>query len=279
MDGEGRTEVVIHWRGGRPDAFPLRRNRRKLARRHDDVGTVELVRRLARFRPDIQIATPLNDQGQGRRSARDRGISDSTPCRWINAGILPAVRPDVSGAPLRVRMGADFRGRFRPGPPEGTPADRAAVRPARGPFPLRKAGRACQQPSRGISNCCVFPMLCMRSQESQENVNLHLEGSGTMNRKFAALGPGRDHGRGPAAEPVGQRAGESGADAAARDGRRQNRPGKGRDARETEKAGWSDGALIELVRAAVGTEPPPPNPKAIALLGERFPLQPVPDMG
>ena len=156
---DDRTEVVIHWRGGRADAFSVRRNRRKPVRRHDDIDTVELVRRLARFYPDARIAIVLNDQGRRsargllfstslvrdlrhrhgvpayrkpsageeedgellsvKEAARELGISDSTLYRWINAGILPGVRPDVSGAPLRVRMGADFRSRFHLDPPEG----------------------------------------------------------------------------------------------------------------------------------------------------------------
>ena len=145
---EGRTEVVIHWRGGRADAFSVKRRKRRPVRRRDDIDTVELVRRLARFYPDGQVAGILN--GQGRRSARglrfsaslveslrrrhdvpayrkpaageeedgellsvraaarELGVADSTLYRWVNAGILPGVRPDVPGAPLRVRMGADF---------------------------------------------------------------------------------------------------------------------------------------------------------------------------
>ena len=155
---DDRTEVVIHWRGGRADSFSVKRQKRRPVRRDDDIDTVELVRRLARFYPDAQVATLLN--GQGRRSARglwfstslvqdlrrrhgipefkasatdegdgellsvkeaarELGISDATLYRWINAGILPGVRPDVSGAPLRVRMGAGFRSRFHLDPPEG----------------------------------------------------------------------------------------------------------------------------------------------------------------
>ena len=155
---DDRTEVVIHWRGGRADSFSVKRQKRRPVRRDDDIDTVELVRRLAQFYPDAQVATLLN--GQGRRSARglwfstslvqdlrrrhgipefkasatdegdgellsvkeaarELGISDATLYRWINAGILPGVRPDVSGAPLRVRMGADFRSRFHLDPPEG----------------------------------------------------------------------------------------------------------------------------------------------------------------
>ena len=63
-----RTEVVIHWRGGRADSFSVKRQERRPVRRDDDIDTVELVRRLARFYPDVQVATLPN--GQGRRSAR-----------------------------------------------------------------------------------------------------------------------------------------------------------------------------------------------------------------
>ena len=164
---DGRTEVVIHWRGGRADAFSAKRQKRRPVRRCDDIDTVELVRRLAQFYPDVQIAGILN--GQGRRSARglwfsaslveslrrrhdvpayrkpaageeedgellsvraaarELGVADSTLYRWVSAGILPGVRPDVPGAPLRVRMGADFRSRFRLDPPEGFVPLREAV--------------------------------------------------------------------------------------------------------------------------------------------------------
>ena len=155
---EDRTEVVIHWRGARTDAFSVKRHKRRSVRQCDDIDTVELVRRLARFYPDGPIAGILNDQGrrsaQGlafstslvhklryrhgisryrasaageeegelvsvRAAARQLGISDSTLYRWVNAGILPGIRPDVPGAPVRIRMGAGFRDRFRLDPPEG----------------------------------------------------------------------------------------------------------------------------------------------------------------
>ena len=158
VTGEGRTEVVIHWRGGRADAFSVKRQKRRPVRRRDDIDTVELVRRLARFYPDSQIAVTLNHQGrrsarglpfstslvQGLRkrhgvpgytasaedeedgeilsvhaAAQQLGVSDSTLYRWVNVGILPSVHPDVPGAPVRIRMGADFRSRFRLDPPEG----------------------------------------------------------------------------------------------------------------------------------------------------------------
>ena len=164
---EDRTEVIIHWRGGRTDAFSVKRQRRKSVPQCDDLDTVELVRRLARFYPDIQIAGVLNDQGrrsarglayskslvqklryrhrisryrasaadeeQGellsvRVAARQLGISDSTLYRWVNSGILPSVRTDVPGAPVRIRMGAGFRSRFHLDPPQGFVPLREAMR-------------------------------------------------------------------------------------------------------------------------------------------------------
>jgi excisionase family DNA binding protein len=166
VDGEGQTEVVIHWRGGRTDAVSVKRQPRRPVRRRDDLDTVELVRRLARFYPDGQIAGILNDQGrrsaQGlpfstslvhklryrhgvpgyraaaheeegellsvRAAARQLEISDSTLYRWVNSGILPSVRPDVPGAPVRIRMGAGFRSRFHLDPPQGFVPLREAMR-------------------------------------------------------------------------------------------------------------------------------------------------------
>ena len=154
-----QTEVIIHWRGGRTDALSVRRNQRRRPSRADDMDTVEMVRRLAQFYPDAQIAGLLNDQGrrsaQGlcfsaslvrtlrrrngvpayrksaageeedgdilsvKEAAQELGVSYATLYRWINAGILPSIRPDVPGAPLRIRLNANFRGRFYLDPPEG----------------------------------------------------------------------------------------------------------------------------------------------------------------
>ena len=156
---EGWTEIVIHWRGGRADAFRVKRRRTKPARQRDDVDTVEMVRRLAKIHPDIRIAAILNEQGRRsarglpfsvslvqslrhrsgipayakpaseeceegellsvRVAARRIGTAESTLYRWINAGILPCVRPDVPRASVRIRMGADFLSRLRLDPPEG----------------------------------------------------------------------------------------------------------------------------------------------------------------
>ena len=139
-----QIEVIIHWRGGQTDALSVRRNQRRRPSRADDMDTVEMVRRLAQFYPDARIAALLNDQGRrsarGRcfsvslvgalrrrnsvpayrksaageeedgdilsvkEAAQELGVSDATLYRWINAGILPSIRPDVPGAPLRVRL-------------------------------------------------------------------------------------------------------------------------------------------------------------------------------
>ncbi|MDE2914208.1 MAG: helix-turn-helix domain-containing protein [Paracoccaceae bacterium] len=70
----------------------------------------------------------------GRRASECAGggagtrVADSTLYRWVNAGILPSVRPDVPGAPVRIRMGADFRSWFRLDPPEGFVPLREAMR-------------------------------------------------------------------------------------------------------------------------------------------------------
>ena len=55
-----------------------------------------------------------------RAAARQLEISDSTLYRWVNSGILPSVRPDVPGAPVRIRMGAGFRSRFHLDPQRGS---------------------------------------------------------------------------------------------------------------------------------------------------------------
>ena len=50
---EDRTEVVIHWRGARTDAFSVKREKRRSVRQCDDIDAVESVRRLARFHSRI----------------------------------------------------------------------------------------------------------------------------------------------------------------------------------------------------------------------------------
>ena len=126
-----------------------------------------MVRRLALLYPDIQIAKVLNDQGhrsargflfsvslvqqlrhrhgiKGYRpsstgeeegeilgiaaAAARLGVSDATLYRWVNAGVLPSIHPHLAGAPVRIRLNADFRSRFHLDPPEGFVPLRVAVR-------------------------------------------------------------------------------------------------------------------------------------------------------
>ena len=52
---DDRTEVVIHWRGGRADSFWVKRQKRRPIRRRDDIDTVEPVRQLAQLYPEVQF--------------------------------------------------------------------------------------------------------------------------------------------------------------------------------------------------------------------------------
>ena len=163
---DNHTDIVIHWRGGEEDALRVPRRRPKPVRQRDDIDTVEWVRRLAPVYPDIQIAKVLNDQGRrsargllfsvslvqklryrhgikGYRpsstgeeegevlsiaaAAARLGVSHTTLYRWVNAGVLPNIHSDLPGAPARIRLNADFRGRFHLDPPEGFVPLREAV--------------------------------------------------------------------------------------------------------------------------------------------------------
>ena len=162
-----QMSVFLQWKGGRTDErrMPIPAGRRDVVR--DDADTVELLlRRLAAFYPDWEIARILNRQkraaargleftgprvaklrsrhgipvcpppeaGQteapvlsAAEAAAELGITGTTLCRWIRKGLVPSVQPDVSGAPVRVRMTDDFRSRFCPEPPDGFVPLAAAV--------------------------------------------------------------------------------------------------------------------------------------------------------
>ena len=150
--------VQLQWKGGRSDeyALPILTGKRDIKR--DDADTVDLLRRLAAFYPDGEIARILNRQKRvtarglaytGSRVAALRGrhgiaicppreadtsgcptlsvseasaelgVTGTTLYRWIRKGLVPSVQPDISGAPVRVRLTDDFRSRFCPSPPEG----------------------------------------------------------------------------------------------------------------------------------------------------------------
>ena len=150
--------VFLQWKGGRTDEYrkAIRAGHRDI--RRDDADTVELLRRLAAFYPDWEIARILNRQKRvtargleftgsrvaglrGRHgipicpppdanppeapvmsvaeAAGELGITGTTLYRWIRKGLVPSIQPKVSGAPVRVRMTEDFRSRFCPEPPDG----------------------------------------------------------------------------------------------------------------------------------------------------------------
>ena len=203
MAGEGRTEVVIHWQGGRTDAVSVKRRKRKPVRQRDGIDTVELVRRLAGFHPDTQFAAILNHQGRWsarglpfstslvqnlryrngvppyrasaedqedegelprvRAAAQEPRVPDTTLCRWINDAILSSC-PDVPGAPIRIRMCAGFQDRSRLDPPEGLVPLRESMRPL-GVSPQAVWQRAAsgQMDSRHVKRGAVHG-LCIRRE-------------------------------------------------------------------------------------------------------------------
>ena len=160
--------VVLRWKGGRSDEHRLPMLTRRRTVKRDDADTVELLRRLATFYPDGETARILNRQkrltARGlpftaarvgalrhrhgipacpppeadpspapvlgvRAAAAELGVTDMTLYRWIRKGLVPSVQPDVSGAPIRVRMTDDLRSRFCTTPPEGfVPLATAVVR-------------------------------------------------------------------------------------------------------------------------------------------------------
>ena len=76
-------------------------------------------------------------------AAAELGVAAETLHRWIRKGLVPSVQPDVSGAPVRVRLTDSFRSRFCPGPPDGfVPLATAVVRLGVSRQTIRKRMRA-----------------------------------------------------------------------------------------------------------------------------------------
>ena len=159
LDWDARqVSVLLQWKGGRSDQhqLPILTGPRKV--RRDDADTVSLLRRLAAFYPDWEIARILNRQKRTTarglpytasrvgalrarhgiavcprsqadasgapalgvpEAAAELGVTRTTLYRWIRKGLVPSVQPEVSGAPVRVRLTDDFRARFCPTPPDG----------------------------------------------------------------------------------------------------------------------------------------------------------------
>ena len=162
-----QISVVLQWKGGRSDQhqLPILTGHREIKR--DDADTVDLLRRLAAFYPDGEIARILNRQKRvtarglpytasrvaalrGRHgiavcppseadasgvpalgvseAAAELGVTGTTLYRWIRKGLVPSVHPEVSGAPVRVRLTDEFRSRFCPNPSDGFVPLATAVR-------------------------------------------------------------------------------------------------------------------------------------------------------
>ena len=162
-----QISVVLQWKGGRSDQhqLPILTGYREVKR--DDADTVDLLRRLAAFYLDGEIARILNRQKRvtarglpytasrvaalrGRHgiavcppseadasgvpalgvseAAAELGVTGTTLYRWIRKGLVLSVHPDVSGAPVRVRLTDDFRSRFCPTPSDGFVPLATAVR-------------------------------------------------------------------------------------------------------------------------------------------------------
>ena len=61
-------------------------------------------------------------------AAAELGVTGTTLYRWIRKGLVPSVHPEVSGAPVRVRLTDEFRSRFCPNPSDGFVPLATAVR-------------------------------------------------------------------------------------------------------------------------------------------------------
>lgn len=162
----GQIGVLLQWKGGWSDEHRLPLHVKKREVKRDDADTVDLLRRLAAFYPDQEIARVLNRQkrmtarglpftaarvlGMRHRhnivscpprqaeecgapivsvanAAAELGVTERTLYRWIRKGLVPAVQPDVSGAPIRVRLTDTIRSSFCPEPPDGYVPLRVAI--------------------------------------------------------------------------------------------------------------------------------------------------------
>ncbi len=143
-----KLRVLLRWRGGWIDEreLPLRPPPQGL---QTDPATLDWIRRLAAFHADRELAEELNRRGlqtaQGlaftakrvaalrsrhdipavggpaadspppvsvTQAAQELGTSVSSLYRWIEQGLVPAVRSGP-GTPLRVRLDETVRARFR----------------------------------------------------------------------------------------------------------------------------------------------------------------------
>ena len=151
--------VSVHWQGGLVHEFELPKLVHVPQPKRTDASTLEMIRNLSAHYNDRTLARLLNQQGRRtardlpfttklvgglRRShgipahqptqdpgaaaciplgvadaARELRVNEATLYRWIHAGLVPVLDPGVERAPLRVKMTAELRARFRPEVPEG----------------------------------------------------------------------------------------------------------------------------------------------------------------
>ena len=162
---EYRAHLTVRWRGGSLTELDLSLPRSRPATVRTDEDTIALVRRLAAFYPDAVIAGILNRQGRTTarglrftshlvgtlrrqwniarfepsatppdgelvtimRAATALGVAPSTIHRWLNDGFI-AGEQLTPGAPWRIRLTEDLRGRFVEDAPEGYLAMRETLR-------------------------------------------------------------------------------------------------------------------------------------------------------
>jgi excisionase family DNA binding protein len=159
-----RAQLEIVWEGGARSELQVPLIRRGPETRRTDEDTIELIRRLAVHHPDRQIAAILNKQGRRtgtglrfteprvksvrqsnripaapppdpasglytiEQAAGELGVNHTTIYRWLRAGLLPGEQT-TAGAPWRIRLTDEIRGRFVPDIPDGyVPLDEAAKR-------------------------------------------------------------------------------------------------------------------------------------------------------
>ena len=149
-----RADLELCWEGGARTELTVRLNARGPESRRLPEDTVELIRRLAAYHPDDQIAAILARNGHRTgtglaftaarvRSARQRagipaapptdptsqlvtinqaatelGASVFTIRRWLRDGLLPGEQVAPS-APWRIRLSDDIRAQFVPDIPDG----------------------------------------------------------------------------------------------------------------------------------------------------------------
>ena len=149
-----RAEIEIHWEGGAGTSLQVPLVARGPLTTRTSEDTVDLIRRLAAYHPDSQIAAILNRQGRltgtglpftesrvhhvrrkheipaapppapnsdlytVAQACEQLGVSNRTIYRWVEAGLLPGEQA-TPHAPWRIHLTDEIRARFVPDVPDG----------------------------------------------------------------------------------------------------------------------------------------------------------------